>query len=104
MRKTLSGPVVAVECDGMRAAWCDGFFTGDAALVKEAKWAASVNRLVGWGDMPEPVEAGDTDAWSALAALMSYDPGRTRVTVWPQDLRRRWNEQRYACSHVRSVS
>lgn len=88
---------VAVECDGRVAAWGMNrntgvsLFTGDADMVQQAKMACVDGDPVRLSRHVE-VEAGDDDALCALAALVSWNPGRTLVVdapewVWSQLLR-----------------
>lgn len=84
-----TGPVVAVDVDGLQAAWCDGHFTwtGDPRarkVVQEAKLAAEISQEVRIGQVY--VTADATTPLGALAALHAYRPGRTTVIEAPQDV------------------
>lgn len=79
-----SGPVVAIAFDGVSGAWCDGVFAGDPQVVTSAQLAADLAQEVPvFGTL---VIADSTTPSGALAALISYRPGRAFVTEAPAGL------------------
>lgn len=84
-----TGPVVAVDVDGLQAAWCGGYFTwtGDPRarqIVREAKLAAEIGQQVRIGHVD--VTADASTPLGALAALHAYRPGRTTVIEAPNEV------------------
>lgn len=80
---------VAIECDGRVAAWAMNpvtgvsVFTGDPDIIQHAKESCIDGDEVQVGRNIF-VEAGDDDALNALAALVSWNPGRALVVDAPQ--------------------
>jgi hypothetical protein len=65
--------------------------------VAAAREAVAGKYGVTWGRLPEPQAATDTDARGALAALMDHQPGRTRITEWPERVREWWEAAHEDC-------
>lgn len=77
---------VVVVSRGEEASWRAGVFAGCPRLAGPARFAALVGVEVPIGD--ELVIADDLTALGALAALMSADPGATRIVSAPPELER----------------
>jgi len=88
---TRSGDLVAVSIDGRGAAWCDGKFYGDPEIVDTAWIAATCGSPVQIGS-GAVLNAGSGSALEAIAALVSYNPGRIIVTQAPPSVERQLNQ------------
>lgn len=76
--------VIGVDIDGL-AAWWDGTsFAGNASIVESAQIACLLGRDIQVGF--RRIIARDDSPDGALAALASYQPGRTRLDVAPDGL------------------
>lgn len=91
--------VIEVECDGMTASWSPTTgFAGDPAWAASAREAARGGYEVEWGRLPEPIPADGQTPLGALTALMYRQPGRTRITAWPEETRLWWEQNTGVCS------
>lgn len=77
--------LVAISIEGKGAAWCDGIYTGDPEIVAHAKRAEDIGVEVPIG--LNTYLAHPHDALGALAAIMSYKPGRAFIVQAPEDVR-----------------
>lgn len=78
------GPTIAVENDGLVAAWTDGHFRGDKEIIKEARFNIELGyeyRLFSaW------VKCGEDTPLGVAAALCSYRPGRALLVRATEDV------------------
>ncbi|BDZ52619.1 hypothetical protein GCM10025867_48600 (plasmid) [Frondihabitans sucicola] len=74
---TRTRDLVSVSVDGRGAAWCDGFWSGDAEIIEDARLAATYRAAVPINGLK--FEAHGEDALGALIALHAHLPGRTIV-------------------------
>lgn len=79
-----TGPVVSISVDGRGAAWCNGIFTGDPEISDMARRAARM-RLTYHYKRCRVTADGETPL-GALAAMASWNPGRTDVVQAPDDV------------------
>ncbi|HEX9229321.1 MAG TPA: hypothetical protein VF885_22205 [Arthrobacter sp.] len=78
------GPVIAVENDGLAAAWCNSHYRGDPEIIDEARFNIKIGyeyRLFGaW------VKCGNDTPLGIAAALCSYRPGRALLRQAPAEV------------------
>jgi hypothetical protein len=67
----------------LHARWEDGVFCGHPIVVDAAETACEQGVLVPLTPFGPTVKSGADDALSALAAIVSYNPGRQRVERVP---------------------
>lgn len=79
-----TGPVVAVSASGRGAGWCDGHFSGDKEIIREARKAAAEGRTVELFSC-EIVCDSETPL-GAAGALAAWNPGQTIVSKCPREV------------------
>jgi len=79
---TRTAELVSVSVNGRGAAWCDGVFSGDPEVVREAENAALLRAEIPLGHLGM-VEADRETPMGATAALHAYSPGRTVIVSAP---------------------
>lgn len=76
---------ITVDADGRQAAWNGEEFVGDASVVEKAVKACQLGADIPVFGMFDMTPDANTPL-GATAALFAYSPGRTHITLAPQEV------------------